>query len=68
MLSHRWQAEAGPDEKKVAAQHVWPAPVAEVFAPGEDGAEPASRKLLSLAEAQPSGEELRRSMAAGSAN
>ena len=68
MLSHRWEAEAGPDEKKVAAQRVWPVPVAEVFAPGEGGTEPASRELLSLAEAQQAGEELRRSMAGGSAN
>jgi hypothetical protein len=68
MLSHRLQAEAGPDEKKVAAQPVWEAPVAEVFAPGEGGAEPASRELLSLAMARQAGEERCRSMAAGSAN
>jgi hypothetical protein len=60
--------EAGLGEKKVAAQRVWPAPVAEAFAPGEGGAEPASRELLSLAVARQAGEELLRSMAGGSAN
>jgi hypothetical protein len=68
MLSQRLLVEAGLGEKKVAVQRVWPVPVAEVFAPREGGAEPASRELLSLAQAQQAGEDLRRSMAAGSAN